>query len=129
MLFKSHLRSILNISPQSENEAESNVVPLYTGKTASDDTLLTTNDTPAQEEYDAPADDSNASRLEAENLAIREAKSRIETEDWQPKHASRPRPLQRKKPGHAPGQKHWLRMKPMHARSWKRDCVRLSRMA
>ncbi|MCE7917474.1 MAG: hypothetical protein DYH16_08060, partial [Nitrosomonas sp. PRO5] len=80
MLFKSHLRSILNINSQTENEDESNVVPLYTGKTTTSGTLPPNGNLPEQDDYGSLDEENLATRLEAENMAIQEAKSRIETE-------------------------------------------------
>src|SRR5690606_10172345 len=79
-LFKSRLRSILNISPLPESKAESNVVAIRTGETLSDDTFPATPDAPEEGDYDLSPDNSNPSRLQAEDTAIREARNRIETE-------------------------------------------------
>ncbi|WP_193565788.1 hypothetical protein [Nitrosomonas sp. HPC101] len=80
MLFKSHLRSILNIAPQSGNETEPNAVPIHSGKTIFGNESPYTNTPSRQGKYDASFDDTHASRLEAENTAIHEARGRIETE-------------------------------------------------
>lgn len=70
MLFKSHLRSILNISPQSENEAKLNVVPLHTDKITSDSQSTYTNDTSNQEEDGPSSGSDNTSHLEADRKSV-----------------------------------------------------------